>query len=271
MRRFLLLGFSLCLILTLIGTGYSPVQRWLATDNLRRGKGDPKKLLEAGADPEVVRQRVKRGLLGWAVRTGHVPTLERFIQDGAPLEEIGQDGFLRNSTPLMLAAGLGRTEMVRILISHGARIDAHDDAGNTALVYAARGWNPGCVDELMKHSVTKQKSGWALCEALSMDAQPGGSPTTELTRTVHRLLTNGADPNFRSRDGWTPLRYAASMQFERLWSQEDKDAAYATTSDLIEHGADVNARDSDGVSPLQASIRSKLPAIESSLRKAGAR
>jgi cytohesin len=56
--------------------------------------------------------------------------------------------------------------------------------------------------------------------------------------SVEMLLKKGANPNYRDKDGWTPLHAAAQ--------EGNADVAEL----LIKHGADVNARDIHGWTPL---------------------
>ena len=60
----------------------------------------------------------------------------------------GSDGL----TPLMMAAISGNRETVRILIEHGAQVNAKEaEHGQTALMFAAAFDRPDAIDELAKH------------------------------------------------------------------------------------------------------------------------
>jgi len=56
--------------------------------------------------------------------------------------------------------------------------------------------------------------------------------------SVEMLLKNGANPNYRDKDGWTPLHYAAYR------------GRVDVAELLIKHGAEINAKDNDGATPL---------------------
>lgn len=53
-------------------------------------------------------------------------------------------------TPLAMACKLGHTDVVGVLVRHGAKVDLQDNEGETALHVAARGGFVGCVKLLVK-------------------------------------------------------------------------------------------------------------------------
>lgn len=61
-------------------------------------------------------------------QTGTVRTL---LHAGANSEQSDQQG----TTPLMDAAAGAHTEVVKLLLKHGATVDARNNAGETALIY----------------------------------------------------------------------------------------------------------------------------------------
>ncbi len=56
---------------------------------------------------------------------------------------------IKGQTPLMLAAGVGDLELVRVMLLAGANPDIQDNKGMTALHAAAKSSNDGCVDLLI--------------------------------------------------------------------------------------------------------------------------
>ena len=78
--------------------------------------------------------------------------------------------------------------------------------------------------------------------------------------TVKKIIQIGGDVNQRTKNGWSPLHWAAA-----------KNGDLAMTKALLEMKADVRARDKDGWTPLHwAAAKSKNPAIVEALLDAGA-
>ena len=53
-------------------------------------------------------------------------------------------------TPLMEAASAGHTDIVRLLIAHGADVNAQSSSGNTPLMYACAGGHEDVVRVLLE-------------------------------------------------------------------------------------------------------------------------
>jgi ankyrin repeat protein len=66
-----------------------------------------------------------------AISKGDVATVKKFVEYGADVNERSND-----MTPLMMAARYNNVEILELLISKGARIDAKTENGLTALQYA---------------------------------------------------------------------------------------------------------------------------------------
>ena len=140
-------------------------------------------------------------------------------------------GGVFGTTPLHLTADRGHTEVVELLISKGADVNAKMKDGWTPLHSAARYGRKG-----HRH--------WEI---------------TEL------LIANGADVNAITNQGehfhvkypWTPLHIAAINGHKEIAEL------------LIAAGADVNAEDGDGYTPLDCAIKDKHTETADLLRKHG--
>jgi hypothetical protein len=101
-----------------------------------------------------------------AARAGDIPKLEKSLASGAnPNQRAGVNDW----TPLMHAIHKGQKESVRVLLQHGADVNARMGNGSTALIEAA---------------------GYGYADI------------------VKKLLEAGAKPDVRDRDGYTALNAA---------------------------------------------------------------
>ena len=172
-------------------------------------------------DPE--NQRMTAGgktLLMLAVWDSHnpevIPALVKAAVDVNAKDEDGQ-------TALMFAAGVPHPEMVTALVNVGADVNAKEKYGNTALMFAAR-----------------EKSN---------------------AKTITALTKAGADVNAADKDGMTALMFAAA--------QGSPDLKMVTA--LVNAGADVNAREKYGNTALILAARANSnPNVMTALTKAGA-
>jgi uncharacterized protein len=170
-------------------------------------------------------------------------------------------------TPLMYAARQGSLEAARVLIAHGARLDAVNGDKSTALVLAIinghfdlakmlaeRGAdvNLASIDGAIPLYVVANTQ-WA---RKSFQAQP--SPRYDKTTYIelmNTLLDHGADPNARiSKDLWyseynrtlESSTAAGATAFWKCAEVGDVDGMRL----LVSRGADPNVTNNDGVTPL---------------------
>lgn len=59
-------------------------------------------------------------------------------------------GIKGECTPLMEAASAGHLDIVRLLIAHGADVNAQSTSGNTPLMYACAGGHEDAVETLLE-------------------------------------------------------------------------------------------------------------------------
>lgn len=153
-------------------------------------------LLFHGADVHFAGDRplpVKTTPLHIAAENGRVDICERLLSRRADIDAPKSPG---GATPLQLAACEGYSACVKVLLGHGAALEAGDDEGQTALILAARN---GKLD------------------------------------TVELLLDEGASVSARDQEGWTATHRAAWNGHERvlkLLSERGADMEAETDSGL---------------------------------------
>ena len=130
------------------------------------------------------------------------------------------------STPLHWAANhTNHPEVLRVLLEHGAQLDATTTKGNTPLQVAESKGNPvatALLSELRQGAVAS-----ALADLLELLSDPGAT-----AQGVRALIDRGADVNAVGAGGRTPL-FEAAMNAR----------SPQVMSVLVEVGADLQATD----------------------------
>lgn len=91
---------------------------------------------------------------GWtplhrAAARGQAAVLELLLESGA---EVDERSFDYDKSALIWAAEIGRPEIIRILLCHGANISLQDCSGETGLHYASQSGNLAAVRVLLDHN-----------------------------------------------------------------------------------------------------------------------
>ena len=84
--------------------------------------------------------------LHWASYYGQLNAAELLIKAGADVNSVGEDYI----SCLLLAASNGFSEITRLLLQNGAKINHMDIQGNTALMFASALNHPHTCNELIK-------------------------------------------------------------------------------------------------------------------------
>jgi len=161
--------------------------------------------------------------------------VEKLIHQGADIEIKNKDGRM---TPLILASYNGRTDVVRLLLEHGADTDAKDSNGWSALSRARQCNRRGVVSLLVKHNEIRH-----LCEGNADEKEKALLKASKegFVEAVKLLLEKGVSVNAKDEHGKTPLMIA--ILHERT----------TTIRILKEKGADIITEDNYGNSSISLS------------------
>lgn len=181
-----------------------------------------------------------------AIRENNLAQLKALL--GQPGNEAVTDD--RGMTPLMYAAENGSVEAMRLLIDHGAEVNAQNAFGSTALIWSVS--DPAKVRLLLDHGAqvnTVAKSGRTALIVAGFT-----NPSAEVVRL---LLAKGAKVDVMDRTHVTPLN-AATFGNDTT-----------TVRLLLDAGADINTPDTFiGLTPLMnAAGNRNLEAVKLLLAK----
>jgi cytohesin len=190
-------------------------------------------LLDRGADP-LVCDEIGQSALHFAAQNSDADVLLLLLPHGL---DVNQREAKYGYAPLHVVDSAGRVgaspiqcrRAVRLLLRHGADIEAPDDGGDTPLCAAADLDRPVVVEELIRAGASVNARGVCDRTPLHFAALSGRSSN------VKRLIAAGANPNTEDQWGNTPLHCAWVAEIVVL---------------LLDAGADVNHMDEDGNTPL---------------------
>ena len=132
---------------------------------------------------------------------GRIDVMVAAIKDGARIDAIDADG----RTALMYAAFNGHTECVQWLLERGAEEDARESVGRTALMFASSGPFPDTAQLLLESGSNPDDAdeyeGWTPLMFAAAEGQ---------LEVVQVLLKFGADPSAIDKDGDVAADHAAS-------------------------------------------------------------
>lgn len=244
----------------------------------RNGMADMTRLLLANwADPNIQDEQGNTPLVLAVVlgepgkgreKKNYVTAARYLIKAGADLEIKDSIG----NSPLHWAASLGFDEMIELFVANSADIRASnrdfgplDMAIRNPRYIRKAGADPRNPEYEIIHKISTIKLLIKLGASVNERNDKSGytplfTAISEGSNQVVRLLiSKGAEVNFKTRTGSTPLHHVTFHTY--------KDEAAAIAHTLIESGADVNAKTSDGRTPLD--YVKEEGELKNILRKAG--
>ena len=210
-----------------------------------------KQLLKDGADVKAANDYGATAMSEAAV-LAEEPMLDALLKAGADVDSPNKYG----QTALMVVARSNHVDSAKLLIRHGAKVNAKETwRGQTALMWAAAQCQPDMVKLLIKHGAKVNARSvvnhWKRQVTAENRAQwrPIGGLTPMLlaarvgcTEAAKALVAGGADVNLSDPNNMTPMIMAVNnFHFDF--------AAY-----LIKVGADVNRWDWRGRTPLYLAV-----------------
>jgi ankyrin repeat protein len=200
--------------------------------------------------------------LHYATLSG-LPDLVKFLVTEFTLD-LNTRCYLDDFTPLHLASRDGHVETARVLVEHGADVNARDISKRTPLRLALDNNHVEIAQVLIENRayIGPQGKPWMPLHRASGNGQAG---------IVQVLLEHGADASARDENNLTPLQVALKgrhMEVARVLREFDADASAKDKSNntslhrasergdvdvalvLLEHGAYASAQDKDNLTPL---------------------
>lgn len=175
--------------------------------------------------------------LMFAVNLGEMEKVISFlIQKGAKIDAKNIDG----KTALMYAAccegaNIGNINLCRMLINAGANIHIKDNEGITALMYAAYSHDSECVDLFIKNkaNINEKDKNSATALIYACKNSSYGLYGTLNPNVVNSLVKDGADVNAVDNEGNTALLYAVMIAKNTL-SYVEEDDIYGDYKNIYE-------------------------------------
>ncbi|CAG1975297.1 unnamed protein product [Fusarium graminearum] len=169
----------------------------------------------------------------------------------------------KSQSPLMLACSLGRLKMVKTMLESKSRAaEDQDGKGKLALHYVAE--SRECDDEVRPEIMNRLVEAMRNADMKSIDVKDnhGRTPLHIATENanisaVSTLISSGADPNTKDKDGANALHYALSSW--RGGQRSAEGMQKITQSLLTKAPACMDATDNMGSTPLTLACRMGKP------------
>jgi len=163
-------------------------------------------------------------------------------------QNVNARGFRRKETPLSVASRQGYSEVVRVLLEHGADTETRDVFTSSPLELSSKNGHVEVLRVLLENHADVNVSDEYNWTALHFASTSGHVAVARV------LLENGADANAKTTNNGTPLHLARNGGVTRV---------------LLEYSADPNARDSNNRTPLHHAMKSDNAEVARVLLKNG--
>lgn len=184
--------------------------------------------MEKAQERHRLSDRLIRAISHWQL-TDSDDDIEGLITAGADVNRI--HGTL---LPLHCSCMVGDRQILKLLLSKGAKVNAVDGYERTAIHYAAER-DHGCLEILLKHGACVNQGDGNQDTALHWAAYKNN------VRCVQLLLQHGANVNAVDFNNDTPISWAA------------RKGNLDVIKVLLDYNADIDVRTSNGTTPLQRS------------------
>jgi ankyrin repeat protein len=198
-------------------------------------------LLSRGADPKVRASSNVDALALAAASRNTSAAIQALLDAGA--EANPPDGVRLKNPPLLLAAMTGDIENVKTLLAHGAR-------SSDALAQAVTFGYPDVVRTLIDAGASATMTESSGINLLHWAA------IANRAAVIPALVAAGVPINAKDENGYTPLMYAATIDFGKTSSLDA----------LLKAGADPNIRNADGRTALEQAHWLRHANLESALK-----
>lgn len=191
-------------------------------------------MLDQGVDPNARTSTGSITALHRAVEQNQLDVIQLLIERGADINAETSDG----TTPLVLAATMGRESVIRLLHAHGAALDHRTQSGSTALSLVAHSVpiSPNIVRLLMELGANPNIPDNSGRTPLHWVAQDANVELVSLFISNPKILLSEIDDL-----GWTPLYYARERS---KWFAKNPQDTTATIELLKKAGAKERAYNS---------------------------
>jgi ankyrin repeat protein len=227
--------------------GSTPLQWAVYSGNV----AEARRLLRAGADVSLP-NKYGATPMSLAAEVGNAEMLKVLLEVGADVESPNADG----QTALLAVARTGNVQAAKLLLDRGAKVDAKEKwGGQTPLMWASARRHPEMMQLLISRgadvnaaSTDRNYQRHVTAEGRPKSLDSGGlTPLLYAAREncmacVDVLLKNKADIDLPDPDGVSPLLVAVM------------NANWDLAKQLIDAGADVNLWDVFGEAPLYTAI-----------------